>query len=164
MRLAIEAIDRMLAHSYDMSRFFMKKALAIFGVGDDIAAVRHDLPHMPSLGVSSLDSRPPWRHGGLLFCRDFRGTVTVQSGRNGSFLTGPGLFAPARSFTRCRARQMTPRPMRSPNKVPFPLTGGDGDVPPIRDSKRHVDAAFGWVSLYADAPHLSLSDCGLRSN
>ena len=65
----------MLAHSYDMSRFFMKKALAIFGVGDDIAAVRHDLPHMPSLGVSSLDSRPPWRHGGLLFCRDFRGKV-----------------------------------------------------------------------------------------
>ena len=44
-----------------------KKALAIIGVCDDIVAVRHDLPHMPSLGVSSLDSRPPWRHGGLLF-------------------------------------------------------------------------------------------------
>ena len=37
-------------------------------------------------------------------------------------------------------------------------------LPPIRDSKRKVDAAFGWVSLYADAPRLSLSDCGLRSN
>src|ERR1700723_3813729 len=49
-----------------------KKALAIIGVCDDIVAVRHDLPHMPSLGVSSLDSRPPWRHGGLLFCRYFR--------------------------------------------------------------------------------------------
>jgi hypothetical protein len=49
----------------------MKKVLAIVGVSDDIAAVRHDLPHMPSLGVSSLDSRPPWRHGGLLFCRYF---------------------------------------------------------------------------------------------
>jgi hypothetical protein len=47
--------------------FLMKKALATEGVRDDIAAVRHDLPHMPSLGVSSLDSRPPWRHGGLLF-------------------------------------------------------------------------------------------------
>src|ERR1700722_15360386 len=45
----------------------MEKALAIVWVRDDIAAVRHDLPHMPSLGVSSLDSRPPWRHGGLLF-------------------------------------------------------------------------------------------------
>src|ERR1700733_10533617 len=33
----------------------------------DIVAVRHDLPHMPSLGVSSLDSRPPWQRGGLLF-------------------------------------------------------------------------------------------------
>jgi hypothetical protein len=30
-------------------------------------AVRYDLPHMPSLGVSSLDSGPLWRHGGLLF-------------------------------------------------------------------------------------------------
>src|ERR1700722_3971743 len=46
-----------------------KKALAIIGVCDDVVAVRHDLPHMPSLGVSSLDSRPPWRHGGLLFLR-----------------------------------------------------------------------------------------------
>src|ERR1700722_15780137 len=45
----------------------MKKVLAISGFEDDIAAVRHDLPHMPSLGVSSLDSRPPWRRGGLLF-------------------------------------------------------------------------------------------------
>ena len=47
--------------------FLTKKALATEGASDDIAAVRHDLPHMPSLGVSSLDSRPPWRHGGLLF-------------------------------------------------------------------------------------------------
>ena len=58
----------MLAQNYDMPCFFMKKVLAIVGVRDDIVAVRHDLPHMPSLGVSSLDSRPPWRHGGLLFC------------------------------------------------------------------------------------------------
>jgi hypothetical protein len=58
----------------------MKKVLAIVGVRDDIAAVRHDLPHMPSLGVSSLDSRPPWRHGGLLFCRYFLGDATVQRG------------------------------------------------------------------------------------
>jgi hypothetical protein len=49
---------------------------------DDIVAVRHDLPHMPSLGVSSLDSRPPWRHGGLLFCRDVRGKITVPGGRD----------------------------------------------------------------------------------
>jgi hypothetical protein len=73
----------------------MKKVLAIVGVSDDIAAVRHDLPHMPSLGVSSLDSRPPWRHGGLLFFRYFLGKVTVQGGRNSFVLTGPGLFAPA---------------------------------------------------------------------
>ena len=46
-----------------------KKRLATAAVSTDIVAVRHDLPHMPSLGVSSLDSRPPWRHGGLLFCR-----------------------------------------------------------------------------------------------
>jgi hypothetical protein len=46
----------------------MKKSLATAAVSDDIVAVRHDLPHMPSLGVSSLDSRPPWQHGGLLFC------------------------------------------------------------------------------------------------
>ena len=58
----------MLAQNYDMPCFFMKKVLAIVGVRGDIVAVRHDLPHMPSLGVSSLDSRPPWRHGGLLFC------------------------------------------------------------------------------------------------
>src|ERR1700677_977708 len=58
----------MLAH-YERVRIFTKKALAIVGVGDNIVAVRHDLPHMPSLGVSSLDSRPPWRHVGLLFCR-----------------------------------------------------------------------------------------------
>jgi hypothetical protein len=44
-----------------------KKTLATAAVSGDIVAVRHDLPHMPSLGVSSLDSRPPWRHGGLLF-------------------------------------------------------------------------------------------------
>src|SRR6478609_8294303 len=44
-----------------------KKTLAPAAVSDDIVAVRHDLSHMPSLGVSSLDSRPPWRHGGLLF-------------------------------------------------------------------------------------------------
>ena len=47
-----------------------KKTLATAAVSDDIVAVRHDLPHMPSLGVSSLDSRPPWRHGGLLFSPD----------------------------------------------------------------------------------------------
>ena len=71
---------------------FYKKTLAIFGVSDDIAAVRHDLPHMPSLGVSSLDSRPPWRHGGLLFCNYFRGKVTgprqtelICSDRSGRF-------------------------------------------------------------------------------
>jgi hypothetical protein len=46
---------------------FMKKVLAIVGVRDNIAAVRHDLPHMPSLGVSSLDSWPP--QGGFLFWR-----------------------------------------------------------------------------------------------
>src|ERR1700688_115659 len=45
----------------------MKKRLATAGLSNDIVAVRHDLPHMPSLGVSSLDSRPPWQHGGLLF-------------------------------------------------------------------------------------------------
>src|SRR6201986_343941 len=45
----------------------MKKTLARAARSTDIVAVRHDLPHMPSLGVSSLDSRPPWRHGGLLF-------------------------------------------------------------------------------------------------
>ena len=44
-----------------------KKTLATAAISGDIVAVRHDLPHMPSLGVSSLDSRPPWRHGGLLF-------------------------------------------------------------------------------------------------
>ena len=44
-----------------------KKTLATAALSDDIVAVRHDLPHMPSLGVSSLDSRPPWQHGGLLF-------------------------------------------------------------------------------------------------
>jgi len=44
-----------------------KKTLATAAVSDDIVAVRHDLPHMPSLGVSSLDSRPPWQRGGLLF-------------------------------------------------------------------------------------------------
>src|ERR1700733_13516601 len=44
-----------------------KKTLATAAFSDDIVAVRHDLPHMPSLGVSSLDSRPPWQHGGLLF-------------------------------------------------------------------------------------------------
>ena len=55
-----------------------KKTLATAAVSDDIVAVRHDLPHMPSLGVSSLDSRPPWRHGGLLFCRYFLGKVTVE--------------------------------------------------------------------------------------
>jgi hypothetical protein len=44
-----------------------KKTLATSEVRGDIVAVRHDLSHMPSLGVSSLDSRPPWRHGGLLF-------------------------------------------------------------------------------------------------
>jgi hypothetical protein len=49
--------------------FLTKKALATEATSDDIVAVRHDLPHMPSLGVSSLDSRPPWRHGGLLFWR-----------------------------------------------------------------------------------------------
>jgi hypothetical protein len=38
-----------------------KKTLATSEVRDDIVAVRHDLPHMPSLGVSSLDSRPTWR-------------------------------------------------------------------------------------------------------
>ena len=47
--------------------FGMKKTLARAARSTDIVAVRHDLPHMPSLGVSSLDSRPPWRHGGLLF-------------------------------------------------------------------------------------------------
>jgi hypothetical protein len=57
----------------EMARFFMKKALATEVAYNDIAAVRHDLPHMPSLGVSSLDSRPPWRHGGLLFCQLLRG-------------------------------------------------------------------------------------------
>src|SRR5579863_4391321 len=46
-----------------------KKSLARANVRADIVAVRHDLPHMPSLGVSSLDFRPPWQHGGLLFCR-----------------------------------------------------------------------------------------------
>src|ERR1700733_12390810 len=45
----------------------MKKRLATAAVSTDIVAVRHDLPHMPSLGVSSLDSGPPWQHGGLLF-------------------------------------------------------------------------------------------------
>jgi hypothetical protein len=40
--------------------------------------VRHDLPHMPSLGVSSLDSRPLWRHGGLLFAVYVLGKVTVE--------------------------------------------------------------------------------------
>ena len=44
-----------------------KKTLATAAFSDDIVAVRHDLPHMPSLGVSSLDSRPPWQHGGLLY-------------------------------------------------------------------------------------------------
>ena len=44
-----------------------KKTLATAAVSGDIVAVRHDLPHMPSLGVSSLDSRPPWQRGGLLF-------------------------------------------------------------------------------------------------
>ena len=44
-----------------------KKTLATAAISDDIVAVRHDLPHMPSLGVSSLNSRPPWQRGGLLF-------------------------------------------------------------------------------------------------
>jgi hypothetical protein len=70
----------------------MKKVLAIVGVSDDIAAVRHDLPHMPSLGVSSLDSRPPWRHGGLLFVATLRGHGPRRTDL--SVLTGPGLFAP----------------------------------------------------------------------
>jgi hypothetical protein len=61
----------------EMARFFMKKALATAVAYNDIAAVRHDLPHMPSLGVSSLDSRPPWRHGGLLFCQLLCGWLTM---------------------------------------------------------------------------------------
>jgi hypothetical protein len=73
----------------------MKKVLAIVGVSDDIAAVRHDLPHMPSLGVSSLDSRPPWRHGGLLFCHYFLGKVHGSKADGSFVVTGPGLFAPA---------------------------------------------------------------------
>src|SRR6185437_15623528 len=61
----------------EMARFFMKKALATEVAYNDIAAVRHNLPHMPSLGVSSLDSRPPWRHGGLLFCQLLCGWLTM---------------------------------------------------------------------------------------
>ena len=34
----------------------VQKILAFRASEADIAAVRHDLPHMPSLGVSSLDS------------------------------------------------------------------------------------------------------------
>jgi hypothetical protein len=81
-RRPIEAADRMFAQNYETPSILWKKSLAIVWVRDDIVAVRHDLPHMPSLGVSSLDSRPPWRHGGLLFCRDFRGKITVPAGRN----------------------------------------------------------------------------------
>jgi hypothetical protein len=36
-------------------RLGAKKHLAFGAAHGDIAAVRHDLPHMPSLGVSSLD-------------------------------------------------------------------------------------------------------------
>ena len=120
----------------------MKKALATEAVSDDIAAVRHDLPHMPSLGVSSLDSRPPWRHGGLLFFRYFLGKVTVQGGRNSFVLTGPGLFASA-ILMRCRARQMTPRPMRSPQSGSFSADAVAEMMmlPAIRDDERHVDAS-----------------------
>ena len=73
----------------------MNKVLAIVGVDDDIAAVRHDLPHMPSLGVSSLDSRPPWRHGGLLFCR----LLSRQGhGRTGQLAGGSSIPTKSRSL------------------------------------------------------------------
>src|SRR5260221_2172194 len=39
-----------------------KKYLAFGAPHGDIVAVRHDLPHMPSLGVSSLDLGRLWRH------------------------------------------------------------------------------------------------------
>ena len=81
-RRPIEEADRMLAQNYEGACIFTKKALAIVGVGDDIVAVRHDLPHMPSLGVSSLDSRPPCRHGGLLFFAvDALGKATIEHAR-----------------------------------------------------------------------------------
>ena len=57
--------------------------------------MRHDLPHMPSLGVSSLDSRPPWRHGGLLFCLYFRGKVTGPRQTELICYDRSGRFAPA---------------------------------------------------------------------
>ena len=72
-----------------------KKTLATAEVRDDIVAVRHDLPHMPSLGVSSLDSRPPWRHGGLLFCRYFQGKVTGPRQTELICSDRSGRFAPA---------------------------------------------------------------------
>jgi hypothetical protein len=76
----------MLDQNYDNGRLFWIKVLAIIEVSDDIVAVRHDLPHMPSLGVSSLDSRPPWRHGGLLFCRYFLGKVRVEHAEGGRLI------------------------------------------------------------------------------
>jgi hypothetical protein len=114
-RRPIEEADRMLAQNYEGACIFTKKALAIVGVGDDIVAVRHDLPHMPSLGVSSLDSRPPCRHGGLLFLR------WTPSAKPRSNTPGDGGYPDQvpvavlrpRSLKTFRVRQMTPRPMRS---------------------------------------------------
>src|SRR5580700_5228918 len=85
----------------------MKEALAIFGVSDDIAAVRHDLPHMPSLGVSSLDSRPPWRHGGLLFChllsRQGHGRTRQGTGST-DLIRSRGCLRPTHSRMSCLRR------------------------------------------------------------
>jgi hypothetical protein len=47
----------------------VQKNLAFARTRDDIVAVRHDLPHMPSLGVSSLDLGRRGNTGGLLFSK-----------------------------------------------------------------------------------------------
>src|SRR3984957_2080127 len=68
----------------------MEKALAIVWVRDDIAAVRHDLPHMPSFGrfLPRLKAAVATRRPPFLPLLPGQGHGPR---RNSSVLTGPGL-------------------------------------------------------------------------
>ena len=75
-----------------------KKYLAFGASHGDIAAVRYDLPHMPSLGVSSLDLGRLWRHRRPPFFRSLlrRGKIAPLGKARARFLLTRPPFADAR--------------------------------------------------------------------
>ena len=104
--------------------------------------MRHDLPHMPSLGVSSLDSRPPWRHGGLLFCRLLfrQGHGRTRQGEGGSSIPTRSrrLFAPAIP-DEVSPRQITPRRAAPPLPASLSRRRAVRDRDPAGHPRRRAD-------------------------